>query len=77
MPTARRPFPRGGGGGPSSCPRGTLGPPGRRHLTGDDRLRAEGQTESAAAGAKDAVENAGDKVRDTAAAIKDGLSTDR
>lgn len=45
--------------------------------TGDDRLRAEGQTESAAAGAKDAVENVGDKVRDTAAGIKDGLSKDR
>ncbi|MCV7595701.1 hypothetical protein M3B39_009935 [Micrococcus luteus] len=46
-------------------------------MTGDDRLRVEGRTESAAAGAMDAVENAGDKVRDTAAGIKDGLSTDR
>ena len=46
-------------------------------VAGDDRLRAEGQTESATAGVKDAAENAGDKLRDTAAGIKDGLSKDR
>lgn len=45
--------------------------------TGDDRLRAEGRTESATAGAKDAVQNAGDKIKDAAAGVRDGLSKDR
>ena len=45
--------------------------------SGDDRLRAEGKTESTTAGAKDAMQNAGDKIKDAAAGVKDGLSKDR
>lgn len=45
--------------------------------TGDDRLQAEGKTESTTAGAKDAAQNAGDKIRDVAAGVKDGLTKDR
>lgn len=49
---------------------------GLGEATGNDRMEAEGRTESAAAGAKDAVQNAGDKLKGAADGVKNAFTKD-
>ncbi|MCK6096062.1 CsbD family protein [Micrococcus sp. EYE_162] len=46
-------------------------------VSGDDEMRAEGTTQSTAADAKGAVQDAGDKLKGAAQGIKDGLTDGR
>lgn len=49
---------------------------GLGEATGNDRMEAEGRTESAAAGAKGAAQNAGDKIKGAAEGVKNAFKKD-
>lgn len=49
---------------------------GLGEATGNDRMEAEGRTESAAAGAKGAAQNAGDNIKGAAEGVKNAFKKD-